>query len=112
MTRSRTSGSRFSRCDQANAATVATTRRAKTTAAKLGSRRGIVLADDTATGAPAETAVISGSIGRTASISSAVATLCAARPLFGLNMTTLSSVAESVLVTAPSSKPWRSTMSP
>src|SRR6187551_1748783 len=45
VTRSRTSGSRFKRCDQAKAAIVAKTSRAKTTAAKLGARRGIVIAD-------------------------------------------------------------------
>jgi len=39
VTRSRTRGSRLRRCDQAKAATVATTSRAKTTAAVLGVRR-------------------------------------------------------------------------
>src|SRR5277367_4671293 len=46
VTWSRTSGSRFSRWAQPKAATVARTRSAKTSAAALTRRRGIVLADD------------------------------------------------------------------
>src|SRR3954452_8887474 len=45
VTRSRTSGSRLRRCAQPKAATVARTRSAKTSAAGLTRRRGIVLAD-------------------------------------------------------------------
>src|SRR4051794_4734149 len=46
VTRSSTRGSRLTRWAQAKAATVARTRSAKTRAAALGGRRGIVLADD------------------------------------------------------------------
>ena len=118
VTRSRTSGSRFSRCDQAKAATVARTRRAKTTAPR--ERRsaahppfGIVLADDHRDRRPRPRP-------RRFRRSSAAPSRCPApwRPsaLRGLcprlNMTTLSSKLELLLVTAPSSKPLRSTLSP
>ena len=80
LTRSRTSGSRFSRCDQAKAASVATTSSAKTTAREASPvDEALSSPTTTATGAPAETESISEVIGCTCEISSALATRCASR---------------------------------